>query len=158
MRQVEGLSSATCGLAKYTGSCKTSRQPIVAGRPAPLISISGRNISMKKQTLTAIALAAMAAAVISGPAHSQDAKLQRLQASPNVTLKQKLGYWVECRYTGLGEECYYVYAKPKGSNKLQRIKVKDSKLQKKKGYYVECRYTGLGQECYYVYAKVKPKS
>ncbi|MBL8905080.1 MAG: hypothetical protein JNM20_00245 [Rhizobiales bacterium] len=102
-------------------------------------------------------MAVMSVALLAAPATSQEVKVKRLQASPNVTLKQKLGYWVECRYTGLGEECYYVYAKPKGSAKLQRIKVKDSKLQRKGDYYMECRYTGLGQECYYVYAAVKPK-
>jgi hypothetical protein len=99
-----------------------------------------------------------AATLLASSASSDEMKVQRLQANPRVTLKQKLGYWVECSYTAVGQDCHYVYMKPKGSDKLQRIKVKDSKLQKKKGYYLECRYTGLGQECYYVYAKVKPKS
>lgn len=112
---------------------------------------------MTKRFLTALSMAVMSVALLAAPANSQETKVKRLQASPNVTLKQKLGYWVECRYTGLGEECYYVYMKPKGSDKLQRVKVKGSKLQNKKGYWVECRYTGLGQECYYVYAAVKPK-
>jgi len=110
-----------------------------------------------KRFLTVLSMAVMSVALLAAPASSQEIKVKRLQASPNVTLKQKLGYWVECRYTGLGEECYYVYAKPKGSNKLQRIKVKGSKLQKKKGYYIECSYTGVGENCYYVYATVKPK-
>lgn len=113
---------------------------------------------MTKRFLTMLSMVAMSAAFLAAPASSEDLKVKRLEASPNVKLKQKLGYWVECRYTGLGEECYYVYAKPKGSNKLQRIKVKDSKLRRRGDYYLECRYTGLGQECYYVYAKVKPKS
>ncbi|MFO0991301.1 MAG: hypothetical protein U1E67_05165 [Hyphomicrobiales bacterium] len=113
---------------------------------------------MNKQFVTAFSLAMMSAAVISAPALGEDMKVKRLQASPNVTLKQKLGYWVECSYTAVGQDCHYVYMRPKGSNKLERIKVKDSKLMRKKDYYVECRYTGLGEECYYVYAKVKPKS
>jgi len=107
------------------------------------------------------ALAAMtftATTLLAAPAMSEEMKVKRLQANPKVTLKQKLGYWVECSYTAVGQDCHYVYMKPKGSNKLERIKVKDSKLQKKKGYYLECRYTGLGQECYYVYARVKPNS
>jgi hypothetical protein len=113
---------------------------------------------MNRRLLTGLTVVTFTATALFAVPASSEEKVMRLQASPKVTLKQKLGYWVECRYTGLGEECYYVYAKPKGSNKLERIKVKDSKLQKKKGYYVECRYTGLGQECYYVYARVKPKS
>jgi len=92
-------------------------------------------------------------------ADTQRQTASRLPASSEVTFKQKLGYWVECRYTGLGQECYYVYAKPKGSSKLERIKVKDAKLKKRGDYWVECRYTGLGQECNYVYAtKRKPKT
>lgn len=113
---------------------------------------------MTKRFLTVLSMAAMSVALLAAPASSQETKVQRLQAKPNVTLKQKLGYWVECSYTGVGENCYYVYMKPKGSDKLQRVKVQGSKLQKKKGYWLECRYTGLGQECYYVYAKVKPKT
>ncbi len=114
---------------------------------------------MNVRSITALAAGVLtAAALLASPASSDDMKVQRLQANPKVTLKQKLGYWVECSYTAVGQDCHYVYMKPKGSNKLERIKVKDSKLQNKKGYYVECRYTGLGQECYYVYAKVKPKS
>ena len=113
---------------------------------------------MIKRFLTVLSMVAVSAALLAAPASSEEMKVKRLQANPKVTLKQKLGYWVECSYTAVGQDCHYVYMKPKGSNKLERIKVKDSKLQKKKGYYLECRYTGLGQECYYVYAKVKPKS
>ena len=100
------------------------------------------------------------AALLAGPAigDTQKPTAARLSTSADVTLKQRLGYYVECRYTGLGQECYYVYAKPKGGSKLERIKVKDAKLKKKGRYWVECRYTGLGQECNYVYATRKPKS
>ena len=113
---------------------------------------------MIKRFLTVLSMVAVSAALLAAPASSEEMKVKRLQANPKVTLKQKLGYWVECSYTAVGQDCHYVYMKPKGSNKLERIRVKDSKLQKKKGYYLECRYTGLGQECYYVYAKVKPKT
>lgn len=112
---------------------------------------------MTKRFLTVLSMAAMSVALLAAPASSDQIKVKRLQAKPNVTLKQKLGYWVECSYTAVGENCYYVYAKPKGSDKLQRVKVKGSKLQKKKGYWVECSYTGVGENCYYVYATVKPK-
>jgi len=91
-------------------------------------------------------------------ADTQKPMAAKLKTSSEVTFKQKLGYWVECRYTGLGEECYYVYAKPKGATKLERVKVKDAKLKKRGNYWIECHYTGLGQECNYVYATVKPKS
>jgi hypothetical protein len=105
-----------------------------------------------------IALAsAVSAAAMIAPALAEQTAV-RLSNSKDVTLKQRLGYYVECRYTGLGQECYYVYSKVKGSNKLERIKVKDTKLRKKGNYWVECRYTGLGQECNYVYATRKPKS
>ena len=104
-------------------------------------------------------MTAISAALLAAPVSADTAKVKRLQADKGVTLKQKKGYYVECRYTGLGQECYYVYAKPKGSNKLERIKVGGAnKIIKRGDYYLECRYTGLGQECYYVYAKVKPKS
>jgi len=113
---------------------------------------------MNKQILTASSLAFMSAALLAGPASGEEMKVKRLEANPKVTLKQKLGYWVECSYTAVGQDCHYVYMKPKGSAKLERIKVKDSKLKRKGDYYLECRYTGLGEECYYVYAKVKPKT
>jgi len=113
---------------------------------------------MSKRFLTLMSMAAISAGLLAAPVSADTAKAKRLQAAPGVTLKQKKGYYVECRYTGLGQECYYVYAKPKGSNKLERIKVGDkSKIIKRGDYYVECRYTGLGQECYYVYSSVKPK-
>jgi hypothetical protein len=96
---------------------------------------------------------ALGAAAMAVPAVAEQAV--RLSNSKDVTLKQRLGYYVECRYTGLGQECYYVYSKKPGSNKLERIKVKDAKLKKKGNYWIECRYTGLGQECNYVYAKPK---
>jgi len=37
-------------------------------------------------------------------------------------LKTKSGYWVECQYSGLGEVCSYVYARPKPGAKFRRIK------------------------------------
>jgi hypothetical protein len=116
---------------------------------------------MRKRLLTSLASVAMFTAVLLAGQASADTKppmAAKLKSSSEVTFKQKLGYWVECRYTGLGEECYYVYAKPKGSSKLERVKVKGAKLKKSGRYWVECRYTGLGEECNYVYATVKPKS
>jgi hypothetical protein len=105
-------------------------------------------------------LAVVAATMVASPAmgDTQKPMAAKLKTSNQVTFKQKLGYWVECRYTGLGEECYYVFAKPKGSNKLERVKAKNTSLKKKGNYWIECHYTGLGQECNYVYATVKPKS
>ena len=81
-------------------------------------------------------------------------------STSEVTFKKKSGYWVECRYTGLGTVCDYVYARVKGAPgakaKLQRIKANKSTLKRKSGYWVECRYSGLGEICEYVYAKPKP--
>jgi hypothetical protein len=101
--------------------------------------------------------------MISGAAYADTQKptAARLSSSANVTIKQKLGYWVECSYTAVGQDCHYVYMKPKGGTPgapLQRIKVKDSKLMKKGRYWVECSYTAVGQDCHYVYATRKPKS
>jgi len=112
---------------------------------------------MSKRFLTLMSMAAISTALLAAPVSADTSKVKRLQAAPGVTLKQKKGYYVECRYTGLGQECYYVYAKPKGSNKLERIKVGNNKIIKRGDYYVECRYSGLGQDCYYVYMTVKPK-
>jgi hypothetical protein len=110
-------------------------------------------------SLSAIAFLASAALTSGAIADTQKpVTAAKLKSSADVKLKQKLGYWVECRYTGLGEECYYVYAKPKGSDKLERVKVKNTALKKRGNYWIECHYTGLGQECNYVYATVKPKS
>jgi hypothetical protein len=116
---------------------------------------------MSKHYLTMLLpITLVSAALLAVPAigDTQKPTAARLSTSADVKLKQRLGYYVECRYTGLGEECYYVYAKPKGSNKLERIKVKDAKLMKKGKYWIECHYTGLGQECNYVYATKQPKS
>jgi|GEM_PF-2542016 len=120
---------------------------------------------MSKRVLTILAsVTVLSAAVFAGPASGESRRptYQKLQTS-GVTLKKKSGYWIECRYTGLGQVCDYVYARvrPKGSAstskaKLQRIKVKDGPLKRKSGYWLECRYTGLGQVCDYVYAKPKP--
>ena len=73
----------------------------------------------------------------------------------DTVLKEKAGYWVECSYSGLGENCYYVYAKARnakaGEHQFTRLKASDT-LRKKAGYWVECSYSGLGDNCYYVYA------
>ena len=112
----------------------------------------------------------LSAAIFTAPitAASSRPTYQKLP-SPGVTLKKKSGYWIECRYSALGEVCDYVYARvrnakgsaPNAGAKLQRIKVDDSKLKKKNGYWIECRYSGLGEVCDYVYATprkpAKPK-
>ena len=121
---------------------------------------------MIKQFLTTLAsITVLSASIVTGPASGETKRptYQKLSTS-GVTLKKKSGYWIECRYTGLGQVCDYVYAKvrtPKGSApgakvKLQRIKADSSTLKKRSGYVVECYYSGLGQVCDYVYAKPKP--
>jgi rubredoxin len=114
---------------------------------------------MNKRFLTMLRMTAISAALLAGPASGETKPVtaKKMPASSGVTFKRKFGYYVECRYSGLGEVCDYVYAKPKGTDKLQRIKAKDSKLKTRQGYYVECRYSGLGEVCDYVYATVKPK-
>jgi rubredoxin len=115
---------------------------------------------MNKRFLTVLlSMTVVSAALLAGPASAdtQKSPAKKLSTSSDVKFKRKLGYYVECRYSGLGEVCDYVYAKPKGSDKLQRIKATDSKLKTRLGYYVECHYSGLGEVCEYVYATVKPK-
>ncbi|MBC8036246.1 MAG: hypothetical protein H7X89_03410 [Rhizobiales bacterium] len=116
---------------------------------------------MSKRVLTLLAsITVLSGAVFAGPASAETPRksYQKLSTS-GVTLKKKSGYWIECRYTGLGQVCDYVYARVKGAPgakaKLQRIKVKDGTLKKRNDYWIECRYTGLGQVCDYVYAKPK---
>ncbi len=79
---------------------------------------------------------------------------------PPGTVMQELRSGYECRYTGLGTVCDYVYARVKGAPgakaKLQRIKANESTLKRRSGYWVECHCSGLGQVCEYVYAKPKP--
>ena len=62
-------------------------------------------------------LAVAAATMVASPAmgDTQKPMAAKLKTSNQVTFKQKLGYWIECHYTGLGQECNYVYAtvKPK---------------------------------------------
>jgi hypothetical protein len=101
----------------------------------------------------------ISAAILAGSASGETQRVvaKKLSTSSDVTFKRKLGYYVECQYSGLGEVCNYVYAKPKGSDKLQRIKAANSTLKTKLGYYVQCYYSGLGEVCEYVYATVKPK-
>jgi len=117
---------------------------------------------MTKRSLTLLAsIAVFSGAMFAGPAigGTKPQPYKKLSTS-EVTFKKKSGYWVECRYTGLGTVCDYVYARVKGEPgtkaKLQRIKANDSTLKRKSGYWVECRYSGLGEICEYVYAKPKP--
>ena len=125
---------------------------------------------MAKRLPAMLASIILSAALFTAPVTAASSRLtyQKLP-SPGVTLKKKSGYWIECRYSGLGEVCDYVYARvrnakgsaPNTGIKLQRIKVNDSKLKKKSGYWIECRYSGLGEVCDYVYASpgkpAKPK-
>lgn len=115
---------------------------------------------MKKRFLAmSLSMTVISAAVLAGPASgdTQRGTLKKLSTSSELTLKRKFGYYVECYYSGLGQVCDYVYAKPKGSDKFQRIKAKNTKIKTKQGYYVQCYYSGLGEVCEYVYATVKPK-
>ena len=81
--------------------------------------------------------------------------------SAGTTLKKRAGYWVECSYSGLGENCYYVYARVKNAagtgHSYQRVKVGNTTLKKRAGYWTECSYTAVGESCYTVYAGGKPK-
>src|SRR5260221_2194817 len=81
--------------------------------------------------------------------------------SAGATLKKRAGYWVECSYSGLGENCYYVYSRVKSASgtghAYQRIKVGNTTLKRKAGYWTECSYSALGENCYTVYAGGKPK-
>lgn len=112
---------------------------------------------MTFRRLTMIASAALAAPLLLGmPAMAaSDGPTFTKRAAPDAKLKQKAGYWMECRYTGSGEVCEYVYMGVKGNTKFQRLKVSDSKLQKRGDYWLECRYTGSGQVCEYVYMRVR---
>jgi hypothetical protein len=55
-------------------------------------------------------LAALSAGLLAAPALSAN------------KLKEKSGYWVECRYSGLDEVCEYVYGRPKAGAKFRRVK------------------------------------
>lgn len=115
---------------------------------------------MPKRILIALAaaLALAAAGLVTGPSPSEAAKqvLQKLPSS-GVKLKNKSGYYVQCYYTGLGEECEYVYSRAKGPKgaaaKFERVKVKNGPLKKKLGYYTQCYYSALGEVCETVYMK-----
>ena len=99
--------------------------------------------------LIVLSPAADAASTSGAPAASSLAKIP----ASGTTIKKKLGYWVECSYSGLGENCYYVYARPRGAApNLQKVKATDSRLVQRNGYWVECSYSGLGDNCYYVYS------
>ena len=120
---------------------------------------------------TLASCAVLCAPVLAGPAYSdtQKAKYQKLQTG-ETTLRKKSGYWVECSYSGLGDNCYTVYAHvrtpaggaPGAAAKLMPLKADSNvTLRRKAGYWVECTYSGLGENCYYVYASphkpAKPK-
>lgn len=98
---------------------------------------------------------ALSLGLLTGPSIS-DAAQQTLQRLPSsgVKLKNKMGYYVQCYYSGLGEQCEYVYSRAKGpSAKLERVKVKNGPLKKKLGYYTQCYYSALGEQCETVYMK-----
>ncbi|MGE0006862.1 MAG: hypothetical protein AB7S92_14865 [Parvibaculaceae bacterium] len=109
-------------------------------------------------TILAAALAlslGLAAAPATGDAASKQV-YQRLPTS-GVKLKNKSGYYVQCYYSALGEQCEYVYARVRTSKgksaRLQRVKVSNGPLKKKLGYYTQCYYSALGEQCETVYMK-----
>lgn len=115
---------------------------------------------MVKTFLTALAVVSL----LSGAALADvTAGYNKLKAGTTV-LKKKNGYWTECSYTAVGENCYTVYAGSSvkaasgAAGALRPAAVGAGKLSKKNGYYVQCDYSGLGDNCYYVYARArKPK-
>ncbi len=70
---------------------------------------------MTKRFMTALAsITVLSAAVFAGPASGDSTRpVYKKLSTSGVTLKKRSGYWIECRYSGLGEICEYVYAKPK---------------------------------------------
>ena len=111
---------------------------------------------------TLITVAAIAAPVSAGPAATAPGShtYQKIKAADTV-LKKKNGYWTECTYTAVGENCYTVYAgssvKPAAgaASALRPVKASAGKLGRKNGYIVQCDYSGLGDNCYYVYARAR---
>jgi hypothetical protein len=102
-------------------------------------------------------LASTIAFSAAAPASSDAAEVKfRRLAKPSATFEKKAGYWVECYYSALGQQCEYVYARVRGQNgkvKFRRIKANSSRFSKKSGYWVECSYSALGQQCEYVYMR-----
>lgn len=111
---------------------------------------------MVKHVLIALTMVSL----VSTFATAEPAAYQKVKAGPTV-LKKKNGYWTECSYSAVGENCYTVYA---GSSvksgtgvagALRPAAVGAGKLSQKNGYYVQCDYSGLGDNCYYVYARAR---
>jgi invasion protein IalB len=109
---------------------------------------------MTKTLLALLASIAIVSAAAPAPSEAAQAKFKRI-TNPKSTFEKKAGYWVECYYSALGQQCEYVYARVRTANgiKLRRIKANSAKFSKKAGYWVECYYSALGQQCEYVYAR-----
>ena len=112
-------------------------------------------------TATLMVLAAISEPGLADPVASGSAPQYRKIEASSTVLKKKNGYWVECSYSALGDNCYYVYAGirakpgPGGTLRLHRLKADAGKLGHKNGYIVQCDYSGLGDNCYYVYSRTK---
>ncbi|MFT3986518.1 hypothetical protein [Aestuariivirga sp.] len=110
--------------------------------------------------LTALVSAAVLSTAIAAPALSDTSQPKYTKLKSTSVLKKKAGYWTECSYSAVGENCYTVYMRPRtpegGVKGFAPLKANSKTvLKKKQGYYVECSYSGLGENCYYVYATTK---
>lgn len=109
---------------------------------------------MMHRLLCLLATTGIATALVSTlPAEAAGA-FRKMPANMS-SLKSKKGYWMECRYTGLGEECYYVYARGK-NGKFHRLSAAVAK-PKVLNDYVQVCYDGGNNStiCYWVYQRVR---
>lgn len=105
--------------------------------------------------LTRIILVLAAAIVTAAPALAET-QYQKIP-SKGVTFKNKMGYWTECRYDGLGEVCSTVYARQK-NGQLKAATVANTKLTKKQGQTMVCYWGSNNAEiCYWAYSPTKTK-
>jgi invasion protein IalB len=94
-------------------------------------------------------------ALYAGPA-AAEAKFKKIESNGTV-LKKKAGYWTECSYSALGEQCYTVYMKAE-NGKFRKIGTNGATLKKKAGQVQVCYWGSNNAEiCYWVYSPIKKK-